>query len=850
MATRPKFRKPPPSGSSDSPEEVFYALTARAKSHGYLRGPQQDALRDYAKVASSPDVAFELPTGSGKTSVGLLVAEWHRRRSGGRVAFLTLTNQLAAQVLDEAKKLGLSAADLRGKRDQRSKAEEGRFLGASAIGVSTYSNLFNVGPIVKECECLVLDDAHGGGEYAASMWTMRLRRTEHQAIFDRCIAVLTPLMTDAQVAAVFDADSYASTTIVDLGLASAAREHLIEQLKGLPADSNARYGWSFVRAHLTACHILVSREAVAIRPYIPPTYDHAPFAGAKHRLYLSATLGDAEDLRRAYAIERLEAVRAAKEQDGRRYVFVPGLALNEGEMWGSIKTIWHRLDPRRVVAIAPSFPSLNKLRPHLESAVGPKANFLQAKDIEESLAPFTGATNTVLGLANRYDGLDLPDDDCRLLILSESPRATNELETNLSSNWKLGPALRWREATRLVQGMGRCTRNATDFAVILLIGESMINAATNPSLMRLLPPSLQKEVQWGASQIKDLKLHPASFSEMVLGLIEDQSYRQEADQAIAEVSELRPVKTEEPLMIASKEVAHAKAFWSGDYSRAHELGIEIADRLSGPEWAGYRAWWLYLASVGARHADNSKGELDALRRAKGTGINSGWLDHLLRTRSKSDHKQPLSKDELAPLVAERIWNVLEELAWAGKRFSDFCNKMLDQLADVKNYKSFHEGLESLGRSIGAQATRPTEQGDPDVIWRLADRVWVCFEAKSEKLKDGAGLSKKDVLEAKGHVNWVRFFETQGKASVDIMAVIVAPTSKVQSVAEPHKESLYFLDVQTALSWAKDVHTALTQLRTKYSGQEFAAAREQFARDLEHLGLDSGATLAKIKATPL
>jgi hypothetical protein len=850
VVTRPTFRKPPPSGAGNTPEEVFYSLTARTKSHGYLRGPQQDALRDYVAVANSPDVAFELPTGSGKTLVGLLIAEWQRRRSAGRVAFLTLTNQLAAQVLDEAKRVGLSVADLRGKKEERSKAEEGRFFSGSAIAVSTYSNLFNVAPVIRECECLVLDDAHGGGEYAASMWTMRLRRSEHEAIFDRCIAVLTSLMTDAQVAAVFDANSYASTTIVDLGLASAARDHLIEQLKALPHDSNARYGWSYVRAHLAACHILVSRETLAIRPYIPPTSDHQPFATAKHRLYLSATLGDAEDLLRAYAIEKLETVRAAKEQDGRRYVFVPGLALNEAQTWESIKIIWHRLKPRRLVAIAPSFPSLNKLAPHLASALGIKTKFLQAKDIEESLTPFTGATDTVLALANRYDGLDLPDDDCRLLILSESPRATNELETNLSSNWKLGPALRWREATRLVQGMGRCTRNATDFAVILLVGESMINAATNQSLLRLLPPSLQKEIQWGAAQVKDLNLDAASFAEMVLGLIEDQGYRQEADQAITEVGELRPAKVEAPITTASKEVAHGKAFWSGDYSRAHELAVHIADQLAGPEWAGYRAWWLYLASLAARHGESEKAELDALRRAKGTGINSGWLDHLLRVRSKSDQNQPGAKDELAPVVAERIWSLLEESGWAGKRFGEFCNKMLDQLTDVKNHKSFHEGLQSLGRSVGAQASRPTEQGDPDVIWRLADRVWVCFEAKSEKLKDGSGLSKKDVLEAKGHVNWVRFFETQGKTSVEIMAVIVAPTSKIQSVAEPHKESLYFLDVETALAWAKDVHTALTQLRTKYSGQEFAAVRDEFARDLEHLSLDAGATLAKIKASPL
>jgi superfamily II DNA or RNA helicase len=54
-----------------------------------LRGPQQDVLRKYEKYAKAPNVAAELPTGTGKTTVGLLIAEWYRRMDK-RVAFLSL----------------------------------------------------------------------------------------------------------------------------------------------------------------------------------------------------------------------------------------------------------------------------------------------------------------------------------------------------------------------------------------------------------------------------------------------------------------------------------------------------------------------------------------------------------------------------------------------------------------------------------------------------------------------------------------------------------------------------------------------------------------------------------------
>jgi superfamily II DNA or RNA helicase len=114
---RPSFRKPKSAQAYESPEELFGKLSNRAKSHGYLRTAQGDALREYMKHTTDSDIAFELPTGTGKTGVGLLIAEWHRRRSGNRVAYLTLTNQLAAQVLREADKLGIYCADVTGTKE-------------------------------------------------------------------------------------------------------------------------------------------------------------------------------------------------------------------------------------------------------------------------------------------------------------------------------------------------------------------------------------------------------------------------------------------------------------------------------------------------------------------------------------------------------------------------------------------------------------------------------------------------------------------------------------------------------------------------------------------------------------
>jgi hypothetical protein len=509
------------------------------------------------------------------------------------------------------------------------------------------------------------------------------------------------------------------------------------------------------------------------------------------------------------------------------------------------------LQPQRAVAIAPSFVALDRLKSDVEESIGgANVSFLGAGDIEESLAPFTGSSNVILGLANRYDGLDLPDDDCRLLLLSESPKATNDLETNLSATWKLGPALKWREATRLTQGMGRCTRNATDFAVILLLGESLINATTNNSLLKLMPGALQKEIVWGQEQVKGLGGDPEALAKMVLGLISDADYRQDADQSISETPDFGKQASNPELKVASKEVAHSKAMWDGDFSRAHDLASEIVDGLSGDDWRGYRAWWSYLMSLAARYDENPAAELDALRRAKATGVNSGWLDQLIRSRQKAKQIESEDEEGTGAIVVERIWAALDELGWSGQKFHAFCAEMSSDLGKVDNHKQFHRGVESLGTLLGAVSSRPNKQGDPDVIWRLGERTWVCFEAKSEKIQGGTGISKADVLEAKGHVDWVRFFETQGKADVDILAALVAPEQKVNPFALPFKGSVYYLSTTELAQWATRAMLALLELRAHYCGQEFSSARPRFDADLQRVGLDAETTIASIRKTPL
>jgi hypothetical protein len=842
---KPPFRPVKPAAATyATPEELFYKLSGRQSTHGYLRGPQQDVLREYAeKHTGTPDVAFELPTGTGKTAVGLLIAEW-KRLSGNKVAYLSLTNQLAGQVLEESKRLGISAADLRGTKDTRSSLEEGRYRTGDAIAVTTYSNLFNIKPVLRESDFIVLDDAHGAEQHVADMWSVSASNSKDEELYNSLLAALRPGLSESQVRAILDKSSAGTVEMADVHGHPECIANAISVLDKTTAQSVV-FAWKLVRNRIQCCLFLVSPYDITIRPLIPPTHTHAPFAAAKQRIYMSATLGGESDLQRSYGIAKLAMIRAKSPQWGRKYVFVPGVYVSDAEANSLAAEVWDGMKTRRAVLLSPSERVAERITEDLYNRMAHKPAFLTAPDIADSVDGFIKNTDVILSLAGRYDGLDLPDDQCRLLILSESPAAIGSLERHLSDRWKMGPVLRKRERTRLIQGMGRCTRNATDFAIILWLGQSLVNAATSSALLDGFPSELAAEIRWGVQQSELAAKHPKDLSSMILGLISDPAYRKAADADITSIQAKTfgssPKDYEE---IGVDEVRYGQAMWDQNFALALEIARGIADRITSPELSGYRAWWWYLAAVAASLMGDSKVEQDALRRGSRCGINSGWLNQLLHERKTA---APDKAEGIEP-NAETLWDILTAWGWAGPRFEQTLAQMLTQLNNPYHV-SYHEGLETLGKCFGANTTRVTEMGVPDVVWSFVDDSHVTFEAKTEKSPDGT-LSKKDVQNAKGHPDWARAKVCRNPATARVFAIVVAPSPELSQIALPFAGDLLYVSPEQIVKLAAQIGDSVRKLRIKFSGRDFAEVALEFSAAMRNAGLDLAGLRNALLSTPL
>ena len=155
---RPRFkRKQETVTTSIDPESLFGDLPRTPHGVGALWSHQADQLRTYsAKHRETPDVALELPTGSGKTLVGLLIAEWRRRALGQRVLYACPTTQLARQVLLKAQQQGIHPVLLIGTHWKWPAADRTRYTNGSAIAITTYSSIFNSRPQLGDAHTVLL----------------------------------------------------------------------------------------------------------------------------------------------------------------------------------------------------------------------------------------------------------------------------------------------------------------------------------------------------------------------------------------------------------------------------------------------------------------------------------------------------------------------------------------------------------------------------------------------------------------------------------------------------------------------------------------------------------------------
>ncbi len=819
------FKKfPPPPNVPDSPEKLFLELPRR-KIPGVLLH-QGEIMRAYmGEAICAKDVALQLPTGSGKTLVGLMIAEWRRRKFKERVLYLCPTRQLVNQVVEQAnEQYGLLVNGFTGSTKNYDPTAKSQYQNADKIAVTTYTSLFNTNPFFDDPEIIIVDDAHAAENYIAELWSLKIERgNKAQEALHTAIANLLKPHIDARNFAQLKGESnnISNAPWVDK-LPTPTLYEIKEQLCGIldahTGSTDLRHAWSMIRDHIAGCHLYLSSQEILIRPLIPPTWSHPPFDSAKQRIFMSATLGAGGDLERLTGrknIHRLPIPESWNIQGiGRRFFVFPSLSLKDNQI-SALRREMIQLAGRSIILV-PSDRQKNEITKDIEENL--KFKLFDATDIESSKKPFVESKNAVAVIANRYDGIDFPGDDCRLLFIDGLPKATNAQELFLMSRMGANILFNERVQTRVLQAIGRCTRSLQDYSAVVVTGEHLPDYLVDRKRRKYLHPELQAELEFGIEQSQETNIH--NLVENFQIFLQNDTEWEEANSDILD-KRSKSVQVPFPAMedlksVVNHEIKFQKRLWQGDFENAMAAAESILANLNAPELKGYRALWHYLAGSAAwqigrdgAHSYTLKSS-EHFKRSKEAAPTIPWLVSLSRYQCNNEASEVEVNKHILLKQVERLESILTDLGTLHSRKYDLREKEI--LEGLRDPAKFENAQKLLGEMLGFEAGKVEVDASPDPWWTIGDLCFVFEDYVNANANSEIDATK--ARQAVLHPNWIRQNLSLSE-ECKIIPVFVSHVCKATTGATPHLHELYYWNLEEFIYWAENGLAAIRNLRLKF-----------------------------------
>lgn len=722
-------------------DALFSSLDVKG-THTEPRPAQREAMLELTKKYQEKDLILKISTGAGKTTVGLLYLLGHMKMTKSPAVYLCPTVQLIEQVLEEAKKLGISAHDYPGGEPYPNPA----CMRGDSIIVCTYEKLFNAKTTFARANILpcaiVLDDAHAGVEIVRKQFTLSLQGDAYLELLD---------ILDSSCAA------YARTSWKDIKSADPTRlleiphwiwtDHLrlIEgALHKYCDESNFVFVWPYLRDILAYCRCVVSGSGAEIAPEILPTNFVRSFAQSSHRLFMSATLADDSLLTREFGASPSSAEHPILPPSdrglGERMILAPSLVdpnLDRSYIIG----LGAELSRTHNVVVLTSSGELAEdwQAAGAEYFVGD--NFSQG--VNKLRKPESGLRFAVF--SQRYDGVDLPDDACRVLVIDGVPYGAGLIDKEDQQMSLMPGGVRNKTIFRIEQGMGRPVRSHADFAVVLLAGQDLTTYVGRKDVLDAMTPDTRNQLILSVELAELIqKGNPENPSAAVRTVIDqclnrDPGWKEYYNRKVREVAKnVANIDVSKIRLAHEEREAHISATNNGALDAQPKFYKAISSSGLKDEEMGIYLQRLSRITYQIDPAEAIKIQQDARDYCLACSIPPAV-----------PRKPPMPG---AKSVAEKF------LVWFNK-FATVNAAVLEarKISDMLDLNGKHHvveaAIQALGEVLGAESIRPEKEYNqgPDNLWIWGDRIFV-IEAKNE---NKTTLNKADSGQLHDSLQWTR-----------------------------------------------------------------------------------------------
>jgi replicative superfamily II helicase len=442
-----------------SPLEIYDFLD-RASDKGPLRPAQIAVLSEWHESRrNEPDIIVKLHTGQGKTLIGLLILQSRLNEDVRPVVYLCPNNFLVDQTATQAAEFGFHCVVATGDSDLPDD-----FIDGKAILITSVQKLFNglskfgLGPRSIPIGTIVMDDSHACIDAIRDACVIKVDN-QHPA-YSEILQLFGPELERQGAGSYADIrqQKYDAFLPIPYWDWTDKIPTVAQILSRRPQSNEVKFPWPVLRDKLEDCLCIVSGAGLEISPYLPPLHLFGSYDKARYRVFMSATVTNDSFLVKGLGLSKDVITNPLMDKNekwaGEKMILIPSLidpALNRGK----IVQVFAKPVPGRksgVVALTPSFSTCQDWKGY-GAQVADRSNI--ASYVERLK---NGDCEKTLVLANRYDGIDLPDRSCRILILDSTPFSEHLFDRYAERCRGDSEVIATRRARMIEQGLGRSVR--------------------------------------------------------------------------------------------------------------------------------------------------------------------------------------------------------------------------------------------------------------------------------------------------------------------------------------------------------------------------------------------------------
>jgi replicative superfamily II helicase len=756
-----------------NPEDIFLRLP-RSTGINDLWKSQAEALSQWFARRDERDVVIKLNTGGGKTLVGLLVAQSTMYEKHGPVVYLCPVVQLVKQTIALAKRYGIRAVPY-----ERGEELDEEFLRGKAVLVATYRALFNgltrfglAGGQrnIIQLEGIVLDDAHAAFEVVRDAFTLSVSSIKYNDLYTELTQSFRGDFADLGKQGTFDdVVSGKDQTVLEIPYWSwlARFGELRERLRTLEREDDFVFNWPLVRDTFHLCHALITSQEFAVTPICPMVDMFPSFAECPRRVYMSATVADDSSIVRTFDASVASTSKPISPTSlagvGERMILMPQWTkIERTRLMPAIKNIIDRVAGSYGVALLVPSARIASTWEDLGTVVDGADVEKRVKDLVErkSNGPFV--------FVNRYDGIDLPEDACRLLLLANTPRGGNTYDLYRATVFEGSSVINTTIAQRVEQGMGRGTRGGGDHCVVLLFGADLLSWISQKSNLRLLTRSACAQLEMGGETSREIRTERDLWDTIQKCLERDDDWVKYHAQVLGE-SVSAPMLHSQNLEAAECERKLFRLARDNHYAKAIAVARKYVQDGKGVD-TRVKGWILQLAAHVAYLWGNTSTSEELQQEAYANN------HALFRPKAIPAYERLRMPTKQSANIVSRLRDFEQREGWYA-RFEE----VADWLTSDATSNQFEESLKDLGTSLGFEVQRPDHEfrKGPDVLWIMTNKTALVIEAKSRK-NEGKALTKED------HGQLLQAYEWFQQTYPDIAGfrVAIAPQAKVTATVTP------------------------------------------------------------------